>query len=116
MHPSRHVRPIGVWLRWAPRVFLVLSAVAGWAQPVPSSTSPPITYSNLATAALLKRTEEISRSLSEAGFLPSESFANTTVQLEGQSVHPSGRVQASCCDYEFRNGVLNRLRRRSLLE
>lgn len=116
MHASRHVGPMDFWLRWAPRLFLIFGAVAGWAQSVPSSTAPPLTYSNLATAALLKRTEEISRSLSEAGCLPSESFTNTTVQLEGQSVHPSGRVQASCCDYEFRNGFLNRLRRRDLFE
>jgi hypothetical protein len=107
---------MGLWLGWAPRVLLLFGAVAGWAQSVPSFRAPPLTYSNLATAALLKRTKEISRSLSEGGFLPSESFSNTTVQLEGQSVHPSGRVQASCCDYEFRNGFLNRLRRRDLFE
>src|ERR1044071_303576 len=116
MHPSRHVGRIGVWLRWPPRVALIFCAVAAWAQTVPSSTAPPLTYSNLATIALLKRAEEISRSLSEGGFLPSESFTNTTVQLEGQSVHPSGRVQASCCDYEFRDGLLHLLRRRDLFE
>ena len=116
MHPSRHEERIGLSLRWALRAFLIYGAVAGWAQSVPSSPTPPLTYSNLATAALLKRTEEISRSLSEGGFLPSETFTNTTVQIEGQSVHPSGRVQATCCDYEFRNGLLHRLRRRDLFE
>src|SRR5437763_1484127 len=114
MHESRHVGRIGLWFRWAARVCLIFGAVAAWAQSVPSSTAPPLTYSNLPTAALLKRTEEISRSLFEGGFLPSETFTNTTVQLEGQSVHPSGRVQSSCCEYEFRNGLLHRLRRLDL--
>lgn len=113
---SRHVGQVGRWLGWALRVLLIFDAAAGWAQSVASSTASPLTYSNLATTALLKRTEEISRSLSEGGFLPSESFTNTTVQLEGQSVHPSGRVQASCCNYEFRNGLLHRLTRRDLFE
>jgi hypothetical protein len=91
---------------------LALSSAPGPALAVPSSES----YSNLASAALLNRAQEVSRALTAAGFLPTESFTNVSIDLEGQSTHPSARVKGSCCVYGFRQGLLNTIRRMDLFE
>jgi len=91
---------------------LASSSAPGPALAVPSSES----YSNLASAALLNRAQEVSRALTAAGFLPTESFTNVSIDLEGQSTHPSARVKGSCCEYTFRQGLLHHIRRIDLFE
>ncbi|MGD0413274.1 MAG: hypothetical protein ABSC18_16400 [Verrucomicrobiota bacterium] len=97
-------------------MILTLLGAAAMARSVPAAPAPSTTYSNLARAALLKRAEEVSHSLTEGGFLPAESFTNATVVLEGQSTHPSATVFASCCDYVFNQGFLVGILRRDLFE
>ena len=60
--------------------------------------------------------QTVSGALTGAGFLPVESFSDATVILEGHASHPSGRVFAKCGEYEFRNGLLQMIRRRDLFE
>jgi hypothetical protein len=73
-------------------------------------------YSNLVADAALSWAQQVSSNLSTAGFIPTESFTNATVTLEGQSSRPSVRVLASICEYSFRNGSLQIIRRRDLFE
>jgi hypothetical protein len=73
-------------------------------------------YSNLAAQSFLKRALEISQALSGAGLIPNESPSNAVVKLEGQSTRPSGSVELSSCQYEFREGLVHTIRRRDLFE
>src|SRR5579862_8895548 len=93
-------------------IALTLSSAPGSGQAVPSSES----YSNVASAALLQRAQQVSHALTAAGILPTESFTNVSIDFEGQSTHPSARVKGSCCEYEFRQGLLNAIRRMDLFE
>src|SRR5437016_12877680 len=88
-----------------------LHLLAGWlcaftSLNVSSQPSPPAprpgTYADLAAEALLKRAEQISRALTQGGFIPAEMFTNAQVNLEGQSTHPSANILLSSCQYEFR--------------
>jgi hypothetical protein len=94
---------------------LALSALAV-AGPLITGTQVSSGYSNLASVALLKASQQHSTALSRAGFIPAESLANATVGLEGQSARPGGRVRATRCEYWFRDGALNDIRRADLFE
>jgi len=94
---------------------LALSALAA-AGPLITGTQVSAGYSDLASVALLKASQQHSTALSRAGFIPAESFTNATIGLEGQSAHPGGRVRATRCEYWFRDGALNDIRRADLFE
>src|SRR2546422_71144 len=96
-----------VWI-----IKLALSSASGAGLPALSSES----YSNLASTALLQRAQEVSRALTATGFLPTEFFTNVSIDLEGQSTHPSARVKGSCCEYTFRQGLIHHIRRIDLFE
>ena len=94
-----------------------------WLPPANAGTPPLVLgtqlsggYSNLASVALLKASQQHSAALSRGGFMPTESFTDATVGLEGQSVHPGGRVRATRCAYGFHDGALQDLRRTDLFE
>jgi hypothetical protein len=94
---------------------LALSALAATG-PLITGTQVSSGYSNLASVALLKFSQQHSVALSRGGFIPAESFTNATVGLEGQSARPGGRVRATHCEYWFRDGALNDIRRADLFE
>jgi hypothetical protein len=105
--------------RVIPLAFALLwlsSSQAGVPPPPITGTQVSIGYSNLASGQLLKASEQVSSALTQAGFIPTESFTGAMVSLEGQSVHASGRVRGTICDYSFRNGALNGIHRADLFE
>ncbi|HEV2394598.1 MAG TPA: hypothetical protein VG146_19780 [Verrucomicrobiae bacterium] len=114
MHATTPASPEGRFPCVVAVVLLALRTFNAEGQGLSGPTSD--TYSNLAATALLQRAQKVSRALTGSGFLPEESFANASVMLEGESTHPSARVQASCCEYEFRQGLLQTIRRRDLFE
>jgi hypothetical protein len=93
-------------------LLLVSSSSKAWG----GAQAMAMTYSNLAVRALLTRAQDASQALTAAGFLPPESFARATIQLQGQSTHPSAEIRAQRCWYDFRDGYLTDIRRREICE
>jgi hypothetical protein len=73
-------------------------------------------YDAQVAAALKERAKQISAQLSKAGFIPAESFAESSVMLMGRSVRPSGNVKSAVCNYEFLFGALYGIRRADPLQ
>jgi len=106
-YPLRNYLSLAVTALYAFNPALVTAQTRGVAVP---------DYATVATSALTDRAEQISTELAKAGFIPAESFENTSVQLLGKSTQPYGNIGFNVCDYRYFYGSIYDIARKDLVQ